>query len=96
MTPSVPLVAHYTGISGAREVSLRVIAITAQNVMLVLWENKLIPVHQPILGLKLDLVEELKVPPTGGAKPAMEAPLAKVAEASVAKGPKMTKSEPLP
>jgi len=59
---SVPLVAHYTGIDVTGEVrrlkSLRIVAITAQNVMLVLWGNKLIPVHQPIPGLTLDLVEE--------------------------------------
>ena len=63
---SVPLVAHYIGPDKTGEVrrlkSLRVIAITGQNVMLVLSGNKLIPVHQPIPGLTLELIEEY-VPP---------------------------------
>ena len=63
MTPSVPLIAHYNGQTGNREVSLRIIAITVQNVMLVLWDSKLIPVHQPIPGLTLDRVEEERAEP---------------------------------
>jgi hypothetical protein len=55
--PSIPLVAHFNGQTGNREASLRVIAITGQNVMLVLWDNKLIPVHSKIPGLTLDRVE---------------------------------------
>lgn len=62
MTPSVPLVAHYKR-GEVREISLRVIAISPQNVMLVLWENKLVPVHQPPMGLQLDRVEILVEPP---------------------------------
>ncbi len=39
------------------------IAINAAGVMLVLWENKLIPVHHPVPGLTLDRVEIYKEEP---------------------------------
>jgi hypothetical protein len=61
MTPAIPLVAHYNR-GDVREISLRVIAITPQNVMLVLWQNRLVPVHQGPEGLKLDRVEEFVAP----------------------------------
>ncbi len=55
-TPGVPLIAHYNGQTGQREVSLRVVAIEGKA-MLVLWESKLISVHHPLDGLTLDCVE---------------------------------------
>jgi hypothetical protein len=61
MTPFVPLIAHYNGQTGRREVSLRVVTIHDKT-MLVLWENKLVPVHSSIPGLTLDRVEYVQDP----------------------------------
>lgn len=40
---------------------MRILAIDAK-VMLVLWDNKLVPVHSPMSGLKLDVIEVFSEP----------------------------------
>lgn len=62
-TPDVPLVAHFNDATGKRIKSLRVVAITEQSAMLVLWDSRL----QPAVAIKgegftFDRVEYLEEP----------------------------------
>lgn len=69
MTPLVPLIAHYNGQTGRREASLQVVAIMLPDIMLVLYNNRLISAHQQIPGLMLDRIEEVQ--PVAIADPAV-------------------------
>lgn len=57
MTLTTPLVAHFKGVSGRREISLRVVGVNAAGAMVVLWDSKLLAVHSVADGLTLDRVE---------------------------------------